>query len=147
MADTLVNNFLFSLLYYLAEAFGLDNRKLHEKSINIVRPKPACHINQQFQVLTNNDDEQRCIAQVKQGSQNAFHSLYQQHHKRIYALCWRMLADKESAEDVCQEVFVVLWQKINQFHGNLALGYIVLPLMSFWATYVNIKIGCSEFLA
>jgi len=40
------------------------------------------------------------------------------HHKRIYALCWRMLADKDSAEDVCQEVFVVLWQKINSFRGE-----------------------------
>jgi RNA polymerase sigma-70 factor (ECF subfamily) len=102
----------------LAEAFGLDNRKLQDKSIDIVRPKVACHGNQQFQVLANIDDEQRCIAQVKQGSQTAFHSLYQLHYKRIYALCWRMLADKDSAEDVCQEVFVVLWQKIAQFHGE-----------------------------
>jgi RNA polymerase sigma-70 factor (ECF subfamily) len=29
-----------------------------------------------------------------------------------------MLADKDSAEDVCQEVFVVLWQKINNFRGE-----------------------------
>ena len=28
------------------------------------------------------------------------------------------LADKDSAEDVCQEVFVVLWQKINHFRGE-----------------------------
>ena len=64
-------------------------------------------------------DEESCwIAQAKQGSQSAFQRLYQQHHKSIYALCWRMLADKDSAEDVCQEVFVVLWQKINNFRGN-----------------------------
>jgi len=29
-----------------------------------------------------------------------------------------MLADKDSAEDVCQEVFVVLWQKISNFRGE-----------------------------
>ncbi|MCW8832661.1 MAG: sigma-70 family RNA polymerase sigma factor [Colwellia sp.] len=62
--------------------------------------------------------EQEWIAQAKQGSQAAFHQLYQLHHKRVYALCWRMLADKDSAEDVCQEVFVVLWQKINNFRGE-----------------------------
>jgi RNA polymerase sigma-70 factor (ECF subfamily) len=58
------------------------------------------------------------IEQAKQGSQSAFYQLYQKHHRSIYALCWRMLADKDSAEDVCQEVFVVLWQKINNFRGE-----------------------------
>jgi RNA polymerase sigma-70 factor (ECF subfamily) len=29
-----------------------------------------------------------------------------------------MMADKDSAEDVCQEVFVQLWQKINNFRGE-----------------------------
>ncbi len=68
--------------------------------------------------MSNGDAEQAWIDQAKQGSQSAFHRLYQSHHKRIYALCWRMLADKDSAEDVCQEVFVVLWQKINNFRGE-----------------------------
>jgi len=70
------------------------------------------------QKLFASSQEQEWIAQAKQGSQTAFHQLYQLHHKRIYALCWRMLADKDSAEDVCQEVFVVLWQKINSFRGE-----------------------------
>lgn len=64
------------------------------------------------------DAEQAWIAQAKNGSQSAFYQLYAKHHKPIYALCWRMLADKDSAEDVCQEVFVVLWQKINNFRGE-----------------------------
>lgn len=64
------------------------------------------------------DSEQAWIAQAKQGSQSAFYQLYEKHHRQIYALCWRMLADKDSAEDVCQEVFVVLWQKINNFRGE-----------------------------
>ena len=70
------------------------------------------------QKLFANSQEQEWIAQTKQGSQAAFQQLYQIHHRRIYALCWRMLADKDSAEDVCQEVFVVLWQKINNFRGE-----------------------------
>jgi len=62
--------------------------------------------------------EKEWIAQAKNGSQQDFHHLYEKYHKKIYALCWRMLADKDSAEDVCQEVFVVLWQKINNFRGE-----------------------------
>jgi RNA polymerase sigma-70 factor (ECF subfamily) len=64
------------------------------------------------------DSEQQWIARAKQGDQQAFHCLYENYHRRIYSLCWRMLADKESAEDVCQEVFVQLWQKINNFRGE-----------------------------
>lgn len=64
------------------------------------------------------NQEQEWVVQAKHGSQAAFHQLYQLHYKRVYALCARMLADKHSAEDVCQEVFVVLWQKINNFRGE-----------------------------
>jgi RNA polymerase sigma-70 factor (ECF subfamily) len=87
--------------------------------------------------LSPNDVESEWIDQAKNGSQRAFHHLYERHHKRVYALCWRMLADKDSAEDVCQEVFVVLWVKINNFRGeskfstwlhsvatNVVLGYL-----------------------
>lgn len=68
--------------------------------------------------LFTTSQEQEWITQAKMGSQTAFHKLYEKHHRQIYALCWRMLADKDSAEDVCQEVFVVLWQKINNFRGE-----------------------------
>ena len=64
------------------------------------------------------DVESQWITQAQQGSQQAFHHLYESYHRRIYALCWRMMADKDSAEDVCQEVFVQLWQKINNFRGE-----------------------------
>jgi len=64
------------------------------------------------------DQESELIARAKQGDQDAFHQLYENYYRRIYALCWRMLADKDSAEDVCQEVFVQLWQKINNFRGE-----------------------------
>lgn len=64
------------------------------------------------------DEEQQWITEAKNGDQSAFHQLYLKHHRRIYALCFRMLADKDSAEDVCQEVFVQLWQKIGNFRGE-----------------------------
>ncbi len=64
------------------------------------------------------DDEQQVIALAQQGDQQAFYQLYESYHRRMYALCWRMLADKESAEDVCQEVFVQLWQNIINFRGD-----------------------------
>ena len=64
------------------------------------------------------DHENELITRSQQGDQQAFHQLYENYNRRIYALCWRMLADKDSAEDVCQEVFVQLWQKIGNFRGE-----------------------------
>jgi RNA polymerase sigma-70 factor (ECF subfamily) len=74
--------------------------------------------------ITTHDSQQELqwIERAKQGDQQAFYHLYQVYHRRIYALCWRMLADKDSAEDVCQEVFVQLWQKINNFRGDSKFG-------------------------
>nr|WP_252738899.1 RNA polymerase sigma factor [Colwellia sp. D2M02] len=81
-------------------------------------PRQQLNIADGDAVNRGSDLESQWVYQAKQGSQHAFHHLYQSHHKRIYALCWRMLADKDSAEDVCQEVFVVLWQKITNFRGE-----------------------------
>lgn len=64
------------------------------------------------------DEETKLITLSKGGDQQAFYQLYEMHHKKVYGLCWRMLADKDSAEDVCQEVFVQVWQKIGNFQGN-----------------------------
>jgi RNA polymerase sigma factor (sigma-70 family) len=64
------------------------------------------------------EHESELITRAQQGDQHAFHQLYETYHRRIFALCWRMLADKDSAEDVCQEVFVQLWQKISNFRGE-----------------------------
>lgn len=64
------------------------------------------------------DSDAELVSRAQQGDQQAFYQLYDLHHRRVYALCWRMLADKDSAEDVCQEVFVQLWQKIGNFRGD-----------------------------
>lgn len=64
------------------------------------------------------DEEQQLVTKATSGDQQAFYQLYEMHHKRVYGLCWRMLADKSSAEDVCQEVFVQVWQKLDSFKGN-----------------------------
>ncbi len=91
----------------------MDSQTIPDKeSINIIDGQAVFAANKDL------DEEKSWVAQAKQGSQSAFYQLYQKHHKSIYALCWRMLADKDSAEDVCQEVFVVLWQKINNFRGE-----------------------------
>jgi len=93
----------------------LDSQTRQDKQVIDIKARFSANKADHF---GDSDDEQLWITEAKQGSQAAFYQLYEKYHRRIYALCWRMLADKDSAEDVCQEVFVLLWQKINNFRGE-----------------------------
>lgn len=63
-------------------------------------------------------EEARLIHQAQNGDVDAFKALYKQHVNRVYSLCLRLCADRGLAEDACQEVFVQLWQKIQNFDGR-----------------------------
>jgi RNA polymerase sigma-70 factor (ECF subfamily) len=54
------------------------------------------------------------------GDGDAFEQLYRRHFRRVYALCLRMMGDPTRAEDMTQEVFVQLFNKIGSFRGESA---------------------------
>ena len=54
------------------------------------------------------------------GDAEAFEQLYRRHFRRVYALCLRMLGDPTLAEDLTQETFVNLFNKIGSFRGESA---------------------------
>jgi len=54
------------------------------------------------------------------GDTAAFEQLYHRHFRRVYALCLRMTGDPTLAEDLTQEVFVQLFNKIGSFRGESA---------------------------
>lgn len=72
----------------------------------------------EFQQQTQSLGDDVLVARLKRGEQSALKALYQQHGKRIYGLCYRLSGDAEIAEDITQEVFVQVWQKIHNFRGD-----------------------------
>jgi RNA polymerase sigma-70 factor (ECF subfamily) len=54
------------------------------------------------------------------GDGQAFETLYRRHFRRVFALCLRMLGDPTLAEDLTQETFVNLFNKIGSFRGESA---------------------------
>lgn len=60
----------------------------------------------------------QAVASAQQGDKQAFYSLYQQFVPRVYAICWRLLANKQKAEDASQEVFIKVWQQLPLFRGD-----------------------------
>src|ERR1044072_803161 len=53
-----------------------------------------------------------------QGDVQAFEELFRLHRRLVYGLCLRMTQDVAEAEDVTQEVFVLLFRKIGGFRGE-----------------------------
>jgi RNA polymerase sigma-70 factor (ECF subfamily) len=56
------------------------------------------------------------------GDRRAFERLYRAHVDRVFSLCARMLADRTLAEEVTQDVFVRVWDKLPGFRGESALS-------------------------
>ncbi len=63
-------------------------------------------------------DNSLLIERAKRGDKTAFHELYQQHHRQVYALCFRLAGQTDLAEEATQETFVRLWQKLPLFDGK-----------------------------
>jgi RNA polymerase sigma-70 factor (ECF subfamily) len=55
------------------------------------------------------------------GDATAFERLYRKHVNRIYGLVRRMLSD-DDADEVAQDIFVRVWQKLGTFRGEAAFG-------------------------
>ncbi|QCR22256.1 RNA polymerase sigma factor [Pontibacter sp. SGAir0037] len=48
---------------------------------------------------------------IKNGSEQAFQDLFDVHWQRCFALSYKLLRDREAAEDLVQDVFVDLWTR------------------------------------
>jgi len=56
------------------------------------------------------------------GDMGAFEQLYERHHRRVYSLCLRMIANATEAEDLTQDVFIQLFRKVGSFRGESAFS-------------------------
>jgi RNA polymerase sigma-70 factor, ECF subfamily len=65
---------------------------------------------------------QEVVRRAQAGDQDAFHTLYREHAGRVYALCLRLSGDRAAAEELTQDVFVRVWQKLRTFRGESAFS-------------------------
>ena len=68
------------------------------------------------------DDEITLVARAKQNDYGAYEQLYRLHVGRVFALCYRLCNDRDMAEDLSQEAFVLAWRKLASFRGDSAFG-------------------------
>src|SRR5436305_7406114 len=55
---------------------------------------------------------------ASKGDARAFEEIYRLHYRRVYGLCLRMTQNVAEAEDVTQEVFILLHRKAGSFRGE-----------------------------
>jgi RNA polymerase sigma-70 factor (ECF subfamily) len=62
--------------------------------------------------------EAEAVRLAQDGDAEAFEYLYKSNCKRVYGICLRMLRDRSDAEDLTQQVFLRVFQKIGTFRGD-----------------------------
>jgi RNA polymerase sigma-70 factor (ECF subfamily) len=66
--------------------------------------------------MTEKRIEQDLLAECRNGSRKAFESLYAQNQKRVFSVALNFFGGKrEMAEDITQQVFLKIYQKIGDF--------------------------------
>ncbi len=67
-------------------------------------------------------DEKKLIRQLRKGDTNALKEVWNRNSERILNLAFRMLLDRDKAEDILMDVFVSLPEAIQTFRGESALS-------------------------
>ena len=67
-------------------------------------------------------DEKVIIKKIQQGSREALGVLWKSHSTNVLNLAFRMLKNRDEAEDVLMDIFVSVPGKIQKFRGDSALN-------------------------
>ena len=62
-----------------------------------------------------------CVARAASGDVRAFEDLYAAHLPRVHSLVRRMTGGRDT-DEITQDVFVRVWQKLGTFRGDSAFG-------------------------
>jgi RNA polymerase sigma-70 factor, ECF subfamily len=76
-------------------------------------------------------DERKLVAQAKSGGSHAFGELYQRHQPKIYRTAFRILRNRQDAEDAAQRSFQRAFTNLDKFREDSAF--------STWVTRIAIN--------
>ncbi len=68
-------------------------------------------------------DENLQIERLREGDKNALYSLYDRYSGALFGVVLRMCRDRGMAEDLLQEIFLTIWEKIDQFDPSKGKFY------------------------
>jgi RNA polymerase sigma-70 factor (ECF subfamily) len=78
------------------------------------RARPAFVVDFAFMSLR----ERLLVRRLRDRDEKAFREITEQYGSRVFNLTYRMLGNREEAEDVAQEVFITVFKSIDSFRGD-----------------------------
>lgn len=67
-------------------------------------------------------DERELVRRCREGSEAAYAELVRSHRPRLYLLAYRLVGDRETAEDVVQETFLAAFRQIEKVEPRPSLS-------------------------
>ncbi|MCI5600464.1 MAG: RNA polymerase sigma factor [Hallerella porci] len=67
-------------------------------------------------------NEKEILKRLQKGDVSALKAVWEMHSSHVLNLAFRILLDRDSAEDILMDVFVQIPEAIHSFHGNSALS-------------------------
>lgn len=71
--------------------------------------------------MADNASESKLITLAQEGDKKAISKLVNKYSPRIYAIAFRLMQNEEDAEDVLQETFIIMIDKLHTFKGRSTL--------------------------
>jgi RNA polymerase sigma-70 factor (ECF subfamily) len=71
---------------------------------------------------TETDEPLSDVARAATGDRQAFERVYRAHIQRVFSICARMCGERTHAEELTQDVFVRVWEKLPLFRGESAFS-------------------------
>lgn len=71
--------------------------------------------------MSESTEESKLIALALKGDKKAISQLVNKYSPRIYAIAFRLMQNEEDAEDVLQETFIIMLNKLDTFQGKSTL--------------------------
>jgi RNA polymerase sigma-70 factor, ECF subfamily len=67
-------------------------------------------------------DEGAVVERILAGDREAFGELVSRYHRVVFSVAYRMTGTRAEAEDLCQDVFLSVYQNLNRFDRGRPLG-------------------------
>jgi RNA polymerase sigma-70 factor (ECF subfamily) len=82
--------------------------------------------------------DQELFIRIAQGDEKAFNEIFYKYHKRFYAAAIKMTHSEPVAEELVQDIFVVLWTRREQLqHIEKPFSYLFTSLYNSIYTYLK----------
>jgi RNA polymerase sigma factor (sigma-70 family) len=81
-------------------------------------------------------DDRALVSQVLGGDRTAFRQLIKQHERLVAHMVARLIDDKEDREELCQDVFLRVYEKLGEFNFQSKL--------STWVATIAYRLGANH---